>query len=144
MNIKNIPKAINVFWGLLPPVWRYIFVSIAILLIFLVVSPPNSVYLRTKSNPESNSQWKGDVVGSWYDDVGSPGFMDATFNILRRGDSYYLYRKNGDGSTGTYPLLRDGRKYIKINDKFGAYYVVSDNGLEIYDSNGFIRTARRK
>ena len=35
----------------------------------------------------------------------------------------------------------DVEKFIKNNDKFGAFYLIRNNKLEIYDNNGFIRDA---
>uniref|UniRef100_UPI0036D22256 hypothetical protein n=1 Tax=Klebsiella pneumoniae TaxID=573 RepID=UPI0036D22256 len=42
---------------------------------------------------------------------------------------------------GEYQLTRKGQKFIKNNDKFGAFYLIRNNKLEIYDNNGFIRDA---
>lgn len=84
------------------------------------------------------------VLGAWYDDLGDPTFTDATFKILKENGAYYLERTNGDGSSGKYILTRDGNSFIKNNDKFGAYYVISGANLKIYDRNGFIRDAKKK
>ncbi|MBA0216225.1 hypothetical protein H4F33_16300 [Pectobacterium brasiliense] len=96
--------------------------------------------------PESVSDKtdKDVVIGSWYDDVGSPEFLDATFTITRTSRGYFLKRLNGDGSSGTYQLTKLDNKYKKNNDKFGSYYVIDGNGLKIYDKDGYIRTARKK
>lgn len=84
------------------------------------------------------------ILGSWYDDVGSPEYMDCTFTIFKNKKGLFLKRANGDGSSGTYPLKKEHGKYIKINDKFGAYYIIKDNNLDIYDKEGFIRSAKQK
>ena len=81
-------------------------------------------------------------LGAWYDDVGSPTFFDATFKIQNDNGKYYIHRISGDGSRGKYKAEKSGNKFIKINDKFGAYYVITDNGLTINDKNGYIRTAK--
>jgi hypothetical protein len=80
---------------------------------------------------------------SGIDGADHPRHLDATFTISKEDNSYYLTRKNGDGSSGRYPLSRDGNVFIKINDKFGAYYIVSKSYMEIYDRQGYIRTAKR-
>lgn len=105
-----------------------------------------AVCFKSMQIPESVSD-KSDkdvVIGSWYDDVGSPEFLDATFTITRTSQGYFLKRLNGDGSSGTYLLTKLDNKYKKNNDKFGSYYVIDGNGLKIYDKDGYIRTARKK
>ncbi|ASI57183.1 hypothetical protein G3W18_24470 [Klebsiella pneumoniae] len=77
----------------------------------------------------------------WYDDVGSTDYLNATLTIYQEGERFYLKRVNGDGSGGEYQLTRKGQKFIKNNDKFGAFYLIRNNKLEIYDNNGFIRDA---
>lgn len=94
------------------------------------------------SQPQSGSVRK--VTGVWYDDVGSPDYLNATLTINQEGERFYLKRVSGDGSSGEYPLTRQGQKYIKINDKFGAFYIIKNNKLEIYDNKGFIRDAAIK
>ena len=83
------------------------------------------------------------VIGKWYDDLGSPDFADATFTIEQEGESYFLGRRNGDGSGGRYKLTKSGNTYLKVGDKFGAKYVVTDRGLELHDREGYIRTAKK-
>lgn len=96
-------------------------------------------------NIDEGAQGKPDsVIGEWYDDVGSPDYMDSTLIISKKGQDYFLTRINGDASKGVYELNKKGNKYNKVNDKFGAYYVLDDNGLSIYDKDGYIRTAGKK
>ena len=83
------------------------------------------------------------VLGAWYDDLGDPTYTDATLNIIKEKGVYYLERINGDGSSGKYKLNRVNNKFIKVDDKFGAYYIISNSNLKIYDSNGFIRDAKK-
>lgn len=84
------------------------------------------------------------TVGRWLDDLGSPEYMDAHFTIVKDSGKYFLERRNGDGSGGRYRLEKQKGKeaYVKVGDKFGAVYVVTPNGLEIFDSAGYIRTAK--
>ncbi|NWA28588.1 hypothetical protein HX882_26645 [Pseudomonas gingeri] len=81
------------------------------------------------------------TVGKWYDDLGSPAFGNAVFTILNDSGTYYLVRRNGDGSSGRYRLEKTGKTYVKIGDKFGAKYLVTSQGLELHDRQGYIRTA---
>jgi hypothetical protein len=81
------------------------------------------------------------VVGQWKDDKYSEA-LNAEYDIFQADGVYYLHRSNSDGSEGSYPLKKVGNKYIKLGDKFGAYYVVSPEGLKIYDQMGHIRTAK--
>jgi hypothetical protein len=83
-------------------------------------------------------------VGSWYDDLGSPAYGDATLTIEKEGEKYFVSRRNGDGSGSRYRLERKGTEYIKVGDRFGAKYVVTGKGLEIHDKAGYIRTAKPK
>lgn len=92
----------------------------------------------------SDKSDKDIVIGSWYDDVGSPEFMDATFTITKTSQGYFLKILNGDGSSGSYKLTKLDNKYKTNNDKFGSYYVIDAEGLKIYDKDGYIRTARKK
>lgn len=92
-----------------------------------------------RRNVESKS--KVVVIGIWYDDLGSPDYLDATLSIYIKNNSYFLGRVNGDKSKGSYRLQLLGDKYVK-NDKFGAYYKIVRGDLHIYDKNGFIRIAR--
>ncbi|GMU48777.1 MAG: hypothetical protein AMXMBFR31_10030 [Candidatus Desulfobacillus denitrificans] len=84
------------------------------------------------------------TTGTWYDDLGSPSYGDATLTIEKEGDRYFLSRRNGDGSGGRYQVERKGTVYTKIGDKFGAKYIVTEKGLEIHDKAGYIRTAKKK
>jgi sensor histidine kinase YesM len=105
-----------------------------------------AVCFKSMQLPESVSD-KSDkdvVIGSWYDDVGSPEFLDATFTITKTSQGYFLKRLNGDGSSGTYKITKLDNKYKKNNDKFGSYYIIDTEGLKIYDKDGYIRTARKK
>jgi hypothetical protein len=86
---------------------------------------------------------KRSVVGSWYEKIGHPILGDATLTIYSENNQYYISRKNGDGSQGKYLLTKSGNKYIKNHDNLGAYYVVTNTGLKIYDKMGYIRTAKR-
>lgn len=109
-------------------------IIISLLLVILSVTACDTAI----QEPQGNG-----TLGAWYDDLGDPTFTDATLNILKENGAYYLERVNGDGSIGKYQLKRDGEKFIKINDKFGAYYVISNSNLKIYDSKGFIRAAKK-
>lgn len=84
------------------------------------------------------------TIGTWYDDLGSPSYGNATLTIEKEGDRYFLSRRNGDGSGGRYRVERKGTVYTKIGDKFGAKYIVTEKGLEIHDKAGYIRTAKKK
>lgn len=66
------------------------------------------------SESVSDKNNKDVVIGSWYDDVGSPEFLDATFTLTRTTQRYFLKRLNGDGSSGTYQLTKLDNKYKKI------------------------------
>ncbi|WP_197724544.1 hypothetical protein [Dickeya fangzhongdai] len=94
--------------------------------------------------PSQSGSEQVKTLGVWYDDVGSPNYLDSTLTIFSNTKGIYLKRLNGDGSTGTYPLEKQGNKYKKIGDKHGAYYIIKGNSLEIYDRVGFIRTANNK
>lgn len=82
------------------------------------------------------------IVGRWYDDVGSPAFLDATFIIESEGRRFFVHRKNGDGSEGRYGVERSKNTYTRIGDKFDAKYIITPKGLELHDRAGYIRTAR--
>tara|TARA_R110001606_G_scaffold38472_1_gene107702 strand:+ start:677 stop:994 length:318 start_codon:yes stop_codon:yes gene_type:complete len=82
-------------------------------------------------------------IGRWYDDNGSPTYFDATFIISEENGNYYISRINGDGSKGKYRAEKNGKKFIKINDKFGAYYIITKKGLTLNDQAGYIRTAKK-
>lgn len=85
------------------------------------------------------------VIGSWYDDLGSPKFGDATLVIEQAADSrYFLVRRNGDGSGGRFLLERRGAEFIKVGDRFGAKYVIKGDNLDLHDKQGFIRSAKPK
>jgi len=112
-------------------------VGIPIVLFFAI---PYIAEQENKQNQKVAQQ--GCTPGSWYDDLGSPTFLDATFNIVNDNGTCKLHRVNGDGSVGDYPLDLVGNKHFKRGDKFGAYYIPTSNGLDIYDKNGFIRTAK--
>ena len=82
-----------------------------------------------------------EIIGQWKDDKYSET-LNSGYQIYETDGHYYLHRTNSDGSEGTYPLKKVGDKYIKLDDKFGSYYVVSQNGLKIFDKMGYIRTAK--
>lgn len=88
----------------------------------------------------------GSTVGKWLDDLGSPTYLDAQLTIVKDNGRYFLERLNGDGSGGRYRLEKQKGKeaYIKIGDKFGALYVITPRGLEIFDKQGYIRTAKKQ
>ncbi|WGO98120.1 hypothetical protein QFX18_19115 [Saccharophagus degradans] len=142
MNITNLQKALLVFWNVLPLWIKVTFPVLLIVFTISILNPSISNYDSTRDTEYLVQANKNGIVGTWYDDLGSPNYLDATFTIMQRGDSYTLYRRNGDGSSGSFYLRRDGNKFIKVGDKFGAYYVVSRSGLDIFDSKGFIRKAR--
>ncbi|HBR2027691.1 TPA: hypothetical protein L9M76_005543 [Klebsiella variicola] len=100
-----------------------------------------AVCFKQVSDSQQQSSSPRKVTGIWYDDVGSPDYLNATLTIYQEGERFYLKRVNGDGSGGEYLLTRKGQKFIKNNDKFGAFYLIRNNKLEIYDNNGFIRDA---
>lgn len=104
---------------------------------------PQSIALCQKNSGESKpSAPPGRTIGSWYDDVGSPRYLNATFTIRVEGGKTWLTRVNGDGSKGEYELAPAGDTYVKVGDKHGAYYVVTPAGLRINDRQGYIRTAK--
>lgn len=82
------------------------------------------------------------TIGTWYDDVGSPTFLNATFTIRVDSSRAWLTRSNGDGSRGEYELAVAGDTYVKVGDKNGAYYTVTPAGLRLNDRQGYIRTAK--
>lgn len=84
------------------------------------------------------------TIGVWYDDVGSPTLLNATFTIRVESGKAWLTRLNGDGSRGEYELAVAGDTYLKVGDKNGAYYTVTPAGLRLNDRQGYIRTARNK
>lgn len=84
-----------------------------------------------------------EIVGQWKDDKYSEP-LNAGYEIYKADGHYYLHRTNSDGSEGTYPLKKAGSKYIKFDDKFGVYYIVSPKGLKIFDKMGHIRTAKAR
>lgn len=85
------------------------------------------------------------TVGRWYDDVGSKKYGDATITITVENGRYVAKRVSGDGSKTDLPLVRS-KAQINIfdvpNDKLGARYIVTPEGLEIHDFKGHIRTAK--
>lgn len=105
----------------------------------LALCMKDSLHGKPLAKKETNTS---KIIGSWYSDVGSPSFMDTTYTISNEDNQYYIKRKNGDGSEGKYRAKKHKNKYIKLNDKHGAYYVVTDDGLKIYDKAGYIRTAK--
>lgn len=82
------------------------------------------------------------LIGVWYDDLKSPKFGDAVLSIEQEGDQYFLNRKNGDGSAGRHIIEMKQDRYYRVGDRFGANYKITPSGLELYDSQGFIRLAR--
>lgn len=84
------------------------------------------------------------VLGEWYDDLGSPKFLDAKMRIEREGERYFMVRQSGDGSGIRTRLDRDGDKFFKVGDTFGAMYRITAKGLEIHDRRGYIRTAQKR
>lgn len=89
-----------------------------------------------------SSSVSADLIGRWYDDVGSPDYLDAKISINKKGSKYFYHRTNGDGSQGSFLLIRSGSIYKRADGKFGSVYVVTPKGLEMYDTSGYIRTAR--
>lgn len=93
---------------------------------------------------ESKSNKLPVFTGTWYDDVGSPDYLDAYLTISKASDGRYtLKRVNGDNSLGYFSLEKQGNVFYVNNNKFGSFYVVRKNGLEIHDKRGYIRTARK-
>jgi beta-xylosidase len=90
------------------------------------------------------AQNRSTIVGSWYDDLRSPNYADATLILEKDGEKYFINRRNGDGSGSRYRVSKNGNAYTKDGDKFGAKYLVTSKGLEIHDKNGYIRTAKPK
>lgn len=82
------------------------------------------------------------VIGVWYDSLDSADYADSTLTIESEAGKLYLNRRNGDGSGGRFALTQEGNTYIKVGDNFGARYIVTPAGLEIHDSQGYIRTAK--
>lgn len=82
------------------------------------------------------------VIGVWYDDLKSPKYGDAVLSIEQEGDRYFLNRKNGDGSVGRHVLEMKQDRYFRVGDRFGANYRITPGGLELHDSQGFIRLAK--
>lgn len=106
---------------------------------------PQSIAMCLKTNGETQSSAPaGRTIGSWYDDVGSPSYLNATFTIRAANGKTWLTRLNGDGSKGEYELAVAGDTYVKVGDKNGAYYIVTPTGLRINDRQGYIRTAKSK
>lgn len=106
---------------------------------------PQSIALCLKNSGESKpSVPPSRTIGSWYDDVGSPSYLNATFTIRVEGGKTWLTRLNGDGSKGEYELAPAGDTYVKVGDKHGAYYVITPAGLRTNDRQGYIRTAKPK
>lgn len=82
-------------------------------------------------------------VGVWYDDLGSPDYGDSTLILESDSGKFFVIRKNGDGSGSRYRVNKSGNSYIKVGDRFGAKYVITEKGLEIHDKAGYIRTAKK-
>lgn len=82
-------------------------------------------------------------IGTWYDDLGSPSYGDSTLIIENDNNTFFIVRRNGDGSGGRYRLEKSGNAYTVVGNRFGAKYIVTDEGLEIHDKAGYIRTARK-
>ena len=83
------------------------------------------------------------IIGTWYDDLGSPSYGDSTLIIEKDMNNYFISRRNGDGSGSRYRVKKLGNQFSKIGDKFGANYVITSKGLEIHDKAGYIRTAKK-
>lgn len=86
------------------------------------------------------------MVGSWYDDLGSKSYGDATITITAVSGRYKAVRVSGDGSKSDMTLSRltgQGTDFLVDHDKFGARYVITPVGLELHDKNGYIRTAKK-
>ncbi len=99
-------------------------------------APVKNENVVQRSTPSNNA---GNItLGRWYD-------ISKTLAIVREDSSYYLIRRHSDGSSGKHSLIKSGNKFTKFNDRFGAYYIIADNGhLKIYDNQGFIRSASPK
>lgn len=74
------------------------------------------------------------VVGIWFDELG-----DAETRIEHNGSSYRLKRMNTDGSAGDYQLRREGI-WLHRDDNFKTRYQIIDDRLDVFDSQGFIRS----
>jgi hypothetical protein len=85
---------------------------------------------------------QAEVIGKWYDDMGSPSYLDSKIAIEKEGKKYFYHRVNGDGSSGRFMLIRSGNSYKRADGKFGSLYVVTPSGLELHDRMGYIRTAK--
>jgi hypothetical protein len=84
-------------------------------------------------------------IGRWYNDLGSKSYGDSTITITATNGRYKVNRVNGDGSFSDRTLIPEGAPpfaFTVESDKFGARYVITPQGLEIHDRNGYIRTAR--
>jgi hypothetical protein len=103
-----------------------------------------SFFLLLLLSIAANSNERVAVVGKWYDDLGSPKFLDSTLTIEEENGRYFFNRRNGDGSGGRFKLEKAGNAYTKVGDKFGAKYLVMPEGLELHDRAGYIRTAKPK
>ncbi|MBX8508917.1 hypothetical protein K5D34_04315 [Pseudomonas cichorii] len=74
------------------------------------------------------------VVGIWFDQIG-----EAETTIEHHGSSYRLKRVNSDGSVGDYQLRREGI-WLHRDDSFRTRYQIIGDRLDIFDSQGFIRS----
>lgn len=110
---------------------------IVVFLLILEINAPTTSY-KTASSESVVS------TGVWYDDVGSPKYLDAQLTISKDPSSgtYSLRRVNGDNSQGYFKLRKSGNKLYVENNKFGSFYIITNKGLEIHDRAGYIRTAR--
>lgn len=82
-------------------------------------------------------------LGAWYDDLGSPDYGDSTLILESDSGKFFVIRRNGDGSGSRYRVNKSGNSYLKVGDRFGAKYVITEKGLEIHDKAGYIRTAKK-
>lgn len=79
-------------------------------------------------------------LGAWVETYGSSGNVLTTYGIHFDGKGYFLSRRNSDGSSGEYKLNKRGDRYLVENNRFGEYYVIKANTLEVFDSQGLIKT----
>lgn len=87
-------------------------------------------------------------IGRWYDD---PGWMAKTMVIKQTSDipvSYKMLTEYDDGDTTESVLFEsnEGGKLVfrEAGNDHGEYYWINDDGaLEIYDDDGYIRTAKQ-
>ena len=121
--------------------FRFMLRSIVPALMFLLIIA-SSITLLTPKPSHSET-----IIGRWCDRM-VPG-MRRFYRIMTivKTDSGQIVLKSrfGDGSSSTNRLQRVGSgSYAKADSGFGDRYRTSANGdLNLYDNEGFIRTATR-